>query len=99
VGASGIKRRKPKRKLPEPHVDMTPGDQRRAFGQFTWGSFSPAGAMEREGFFWRQVTRARRLEPGWRRNLGYALASVIMVIGAIYVLTIVGSLLLHVFGH
>ena len=36
---------------------MPPGDVRRLFGIFTWGSYSPAGNLERSGFFLRQLKR------------------------------------------
>jgi hypothetical protein len=92
VGSSGIKRRKPKRELPdEPDLpDLTPGDQRRLFGNFTWGGYSPAGALERNGFFWRQVARGRRMR-GWRRGVGYALSAVVALFLVLYVIQLVIS--------
>ena len=39
---------------------MSPGDVNRFFGRFTWGTYSPAGTLERNGFFWRQLRRRRR---------------------------------------
>ncbi len=63
MGAQGIRRRKKWRKLPE--VDrMTEGDVGRLFGRFSWNAYSPAGALERHGFFWRQVKRIGT-KPGW----------------------------------
>ena len=58
VGAAGIRRRKKRRKLPEPE-HLPPGDVNRLFGRFTWGTYSPAGTLERNGFFWRQLGRRR----------------------------------------
>jgi hypothetical protein len=34
------------------------------FGQFTNGAYTPAGNLERNGFFWRQLSR-RRHRDGW----------------------------------
>jgi hypothetical protein len=36
---------------------MPPGDVNRLFGRFTWGAYSPAGSLERNGFFLRQLRR------------------------------------------
>jgi hypothetical protein len=87
VGSSGIKRRKPKHELPDAS-DLTPGDQRRLFGNFTWGAYSPAGAVERNGFFWRQLARGRRTT-GWRRGIGYALSAVVALFLVLYVVQLV----------
>jgi hypothetical protein len=57
VGAQGIKRRKPKRKLRDFTDDLAPGDERRVFGRFDWNQYSPAGMLERGWFVSRQVAR------------------------------------------
>jgi hypothetical protein len=57
VGARGIKRRKPKRELHDFTSHLPPGDQRRVFGQFENGTFSPMGNIERSWFFGRQLAR------------------------------------------
>jgi hypothetical protein len=57
MGARGIKRRKPKRELRDLTDDLAPGDDRRVFGRFQWGTYSPAGTLERAGFFARQLRR------------------------------------------
>ncbi len=36
---------------------MSEGDVQRLFGRFRWGEYSPAGAMERNGFLLRQLKR------------------------------------------
>lgn len=56
MGAQGIHRRKQWRKLPDVK-GITEGDVGRLFGRFTWGGYSPAGAMERGGYFLRQLRR------------------------------------------
>jgi hypothetical protein len=56
MGAQGIRRRKPRRKLPDVG-GMTEGDVGRLFGRFTWGAYSPAGGLERGGYFLRQLRR------------------------------------------
>ena len=73
MGRQGIKRRKRKRELPEVADELSVSDEQRAFGNFRWHGFSPAGIVERHGFFWRQAARARDNGPGWRRFAGYVL--------------------------
>jgi len=48
---------------------LPPGDADRVIGRFAWGAFSPAGNLERNGFFWRQLRR-RRARDAWT-ILGY----------------------------
>jgi hypothetical protein len=61
MGAQGIKRRKHHRAArdgntpPEPKI--SDGDVGRLFGRFTWGAYTPAGWLERNGFFLRQLSR------------------------------------------
>ena len=55
MGAQGIRRRKPRHDLRDP--TLPPGDAGRLFGRFTWGPLSPAGNLERNGFFLRQFKR------------------------------------------
>ncbi len=60
---------------------MPPGDVDRLFGRFTWGAYTPAGNLERNGFFWRQLQRAR---PGQiRRAFGDAAWSTAIVYGSV----------------
>ena len=85
VGAQGIRRRKKYRALPEAE-DLPPGDAARLFGRFTWGAFTPAGNLERNGFFWRQLRRAR---PGQiRRAFDDAAWSTTLVYGSIGVIVV-----------
>ena len=61
MGARGIRKRKGEHHLPK--VDSrigTPGDERRLFGQFRWGAYTPAGNFERFGFLTRQFSRGSR---------------------------------------
>jgi hypothetical protein len=76
VGASGIRRRKKRRQLPEPQA-LPPGDEDRLFGRFSWGTYSPAGTLERNGLFWRQLRRYRRRDQ-WK-TFGYVLWAMIAV--------------------
>jgi hypothetical protein len=64
VGRSGIRRRKPAHHLPKSHEHYADGDLGRAFGDFRWSPYTPAGSVERAGFLARQVSRARR-HPEW----------------------------------
>ena len=55
-------------------------------GQFRWGQFTPAGALERSGFFLRQAVR-RSEHPQWQKynritvTIGWSL--IVMVYGGI----------------
>jgi len=65
MGRAGIRRRKPAHHLPKVHDHLSPDEEARAFGQFRWSGFTPAGAMERSGFFLRQAVR-RSENPEWQ---------------------------------
>ncbi len=41
-------------------------EEARALGQFRWSQFSPAGSLERSGFFLRQAVR-RSERPEWQK--------------------------------
>jgi hypothetical protein len=64
VGAQGIRRRKPAHHLPKSHEHYSSDVLGRAFGNFRWGAYTPAGSIERAGFLARQVSRVRR-HPEW----------------------------------
>jgi hypothetical protein len=90
MGAAGIRRRKKRRKLPEPE-HVSPGDVNRLFGRFTWGTYSPAGTLERNGFFWRQLSRRHDRGRGrdGQRILGYvlwALVAIPTLLGIVWVI-------------
>ncbi len=85
MGAAGIRRRKKHHKLPEPEV-LPPGDADRVFGRFTWGAYSPAGNLERNGFFWRQLRRRRGRDP-WT-IVGYVLW---VLFAAVLAIAVIGS--------
>ncbi len=75
------------RHLPKVHDDGWPGaDDPNAplFMQFRWSGFSPAGAMERSAWFWRQVRR-NGTAIGWQRGFDIVriLAPVVLWIGII----------------
>jgi hypothetical protein len=73
MGSQGMARRG-RRHLPKVRDGMSEGDRGRLFGQFRWGAYSPAGSVERGGFFWRQVRRQRRQRRGAaHRAIAYAL--------------------------
>ena len=65
VGSKGIRRRKPVHHLPKVHDGLSPEEEARAFGQFRWGQYTPAGALEPSGFFLRQAVR-RSEHPDWQ---------------------------------
>ena len=56
MGAQGIRRRKKRRDLPEVE-GISEGDVGRLFGRFSWGAYTPAGTLERNGFLLRQFKR------------------------------------------
>ena len=64
MGSQGIRRRKPVRHLPKITEELPPIEQERAFGNFRWSQFSPAGSLERTLFIIRQIKR-RHDHPEW----------------------------------
>ena len=84
-------KRKGRRHLPKVDGDLGPEDTARLFGRFRWNQYTPAGSIERAGFFARQATRHGTRE-GWRWGFGAMVVMIPIVIGAalvIYVLTLV----------
>ena len=84
MGRAGIRRRKPRHDLP-PAAELPPGDADRVFGRFTWGAYSPAGNLERNGFLWRQLGR-RHNRDRWT-IIGYvvwALVAIPLALGLLY---------------
>lgn len=57
-------KRKGRRHLDKVDLDVSDGDIGRSFGWFRWSAFSPAGALERQGFFLRQLARLSRQPKG-----------------------------------
>jgi hypothetical protein len=88
VGRAGIRRRKPVHHLPKVHDELSPDEEARAFGQFRWSQFTPAGAVERFGFFVRQAVR-RSEHPEWQKY-----NHVTVAIGWSLIVTLYGGLLL-----
>ncbi len=94
MGAQGIRRRKKRRRLPDV-PDLPPGDVGRLFGRFTWSAYSPAGNLERHGFFWRQWSRARpsdatrAFRDAMRSTLIVTLTACAIVVGAVVVWKVV----------
>lgn len=89
MGASGIKRRKPKRELRDLTDDLSPGDQRRMFGRFESGAYTPMGTIERGGFFLRQWARCGSDHAG-RKSLRLPYLSVPLVaVGLVVLVTVV----------
>jgi preprotein translocase subunit Sss1 len=66
MGRAGIRRRKGVHHLPKVHDGLSADEEARAFGQFRWGQFTPAGGLERSGFFLRQAVR-RSEHPEWQK--------------------------------
>jgi hypothetical protein len=64
VGRSGIRRRKPVHRLQAVEEHYSEAEIGRAFGQFRWGPYTPAGSIERAGFLARQASRRKR-HPEW----------------------------------
>jgi hypothetical protein len=89
MGAQGIRRRKHHRPAHDgntpPETNITDGDVRRLFGRFTWSGFSPAGALERNGFLWRQISR-NGTDHAFRKAVRFtylALPTIAAVLGAV----------------
>jgi hypothetical protein len=68
MGSAGMKRRG-RRHLPKIPGDLGPDDTARLFQQFRWSQFTPAGMVERAGFFARQAARNGTSE-GWKWGFG-----------------------------
>ncbi len=77
--------------LSKVHGDIGPDDTARLFGRFRWSPYTPAGTVERAGFFARQAARNGSGE-GWRWGFGAMVVVVPIVLAValvIYVLTLV----------
>jgi hypothetical protein len=91
VGSQGIRRRKPEHHLPKVHNGLSADEEARAFGQFRWGQFTPAGALERSGFLIRQAVR-RSEHPGWQKynrvtvTIGWSLIALLYGTVALFVI-------------
>ena len=94
VGARGIKRRKPKHELHDFTDDLTPGDEQRLFGRFRWGNYSPAGNLERNGFFWRQLSRGGHDHAG-RDALQFMLYALPFVLAFVAVMMLLAFMFHH----
>ncbi len=66
---------------------LPPGDAQRVFGQFANDAYTPAGSLERNGFFWRQVKRRGPRDADGAIAYGlwvlYASATALVVLGPI----------------
>jgi len=100
VGRAGIRRRKPAHHLPKSHEHYDDAELARAFGNFRWGAYTPAGTIERFGFMTRQISRRRR-HPEWNtyNDKTRLIGSALLVIPYL-VLAIIGIAYLaeHLFG-
>jgi hypothetical protein len=93
MGRQGIKRRKPRRELPDTD-NVSEGDVDRLFGRFRWNEYSPAGNLERSGFFWRQFTRnGARGAGAFIADAKWAFAFVLAVCAVVALVVLVLSLL------
>ena len=87
VGASGIRRRKKRRRAnAEASEPISEGDVQRLFGRFSWDPYTPAGSLERNGFMWRQLNR-RRKRDGWT-VVGYAVFAIFALPFAVGIVTL-----------
>jgi hypothetical protein len=81
--------------LPKVHNGLSPDEEARAFGQFRWGQYTPAGAIERSGFWLRQAVR-RAEHPEWQKynritvTIGWSLLA--LLYGGIAAFAILGIL-------
>jgi hypothetical protein len=95
VGSAGIRRRRPAHHLPKVHNGLSPAEEARALGQFRWSQFTPAGSLERSGFFLRQAAR-RAERPEWQKynhatvTIGWSL--LVMLYGGIALVIVLGLL-------
>jgi hypothetical protein len=95
VGRAGIKKRKKYRRADaEPSVPISEGDVDRLFGRFTWNAYSPAGAMERGGFFLRQANRSSR--NGRRKITARVVRLVVVLVLIVFAADVVFQIARHV---
>ena len=87
VGARGIKRRKPKRELPDFVDHLPPGDEQRVFGRFSSSVYSPDGGVERAWFFGRQLRHPP--EHMGRDALRFMLLALPIVLGFVGVMMLI----------
>ena len=84
MGRAGIRRRKPAHHLPKVAGDLEDAEAARAFGNFRWGAYTPAGSLERTGFMVRQLARRRAGEP-WPRLRDHELRGMALWLGVVAV--------------
>ena len=85
-------RRKGRRHLPKVEGDIGPEDTARLFGRFRWNQYTPAGTVERAGFFARQVNRNGDAL-GWRWGFAAMRVLVPIVVGVAVVVYVLARLI------
>ena len=84
-------KRKGRRHLPKVVGDIGREDTARLFGRFRWNQYTPAGTVERAGFFARQADR-NGTGLGWRWGFGILLLIVPIIFGTALALYLIVQL-------
>jgi hypothetical protein len=88
-------KRRGRRHLPKAHTDGWPQPDEvdgPLFGQFRWSGYSPAGALERSAWFWRQVTR-HGTSDGWRWGFGILRVFAPVLMWLVFIVVVISALL------
>ena len=85
-------KRRGRRHLPKIPGDLGPDDTARLFQQFRWSQFTPAGMVERVGFFARQAARNGTSE-GWKWGFRAVVLVAPVIVAAVLVIIVVARLL------
>jgi hypothetical protein len=85
-------KRKRRQHLPKVHGDIGPDDTARLFQRFRWSQYTPAGTVERAGFFARQAAR-NGTSDGWSWGARAVILVVPLVIGVALLVAVITQLL------
>jgi len=85
-------KRKGRHHLPKVEGDIGADDTARLFQRFRWSQFTPAGTVERAGFFARQAAR-NGTSRGWAWGFRALLLLIPLLIGVALVVSVLARLL------
>jgi hypothetical protein len=85
-------KRKRRHHLPKVHGDVGPEDTARLFQRFRWSQFTPAGTVERAGFFARQAAR-NGTSDGWAWGFRALVVVAPLLLGVALLVYLVAQLL------
>jgi hypothetical protein len=85
-------KRKRRHHLPKVQGDIGPEDTARLFQRFRWNQFTPAGTVERAGFFARQAARNGTAD-GWSWGFRALLLVAPVIIGVALLVYLIAQVL------